>query len=172
MSFKDDASHLVPELLYWGTLLAPKLLMFQGRRLLPRPLRVDEDTGSHYVVPSAAGEKEQVISFVKGRLEEWAATKGAPSTRAEIDKEFSTVTGLNAKEWLRTVLSDSADTGNRNFFTQRFDGKQFGVYKAYYEVGQVREKATEASLLKVVTLRPSEKKPSGPTGVAGLLVRE
>jgi hypothetical protein len=160
MSVKDNCHLLVPEMLHWGILLAPHLLDFQGRRLAPRPEKIDADTASHYVGADTSSSNAAVTHLLMRHLEPWdnkaRITGGVkPSTRKEIDKRFFDVTGLNAREHFPAFLLESnPDSPQRNYLNQKWEGSQYAVYKAHCgNDGKLWDGIGDKPPLAVVTLR-------------------
>ena len=167
MSFKDEPKPLIPELLFLGTLLAPGLLMFQGRRLLPRSGKVSADTDSHYIANVGDTTQSVVKAYVATLLVVWTALFSgvAPSLRAEISAHFQSTTGLNPREHLTQVLLDgNPDSSSRNFFSQKFTGrKDISVFKAYFTQDVLWNGEGAKPVLSVVTLKPPQQPPQRPS---------
>ncbi len=137
MGIKDNVSTLIPELLFWGVLLAPALTQCSGRVLQPRPAKVVEDTTSHYHTGEAEQPHDIVKRFVIVHMVRWEQRMGKPSTRVQVDEAFRKAhPGLNPRELFPSsgVLQEggSCGSGKRSFYTQKFDGTSYGVYKARY----------------------------------------
>ncbi len=147
------AKEIVPEVLIWAKFIIPGLLMFPGRQLLPRPLKVLDDTDSHY---TGAFElpRDLAKKFVEEHCVAWVPMLGAPTERKDIDTKFGEVTSGNPKEALPNVLlSGNPDAAKRNFFNLKYETKQYSVHKCCMLAGKVWDGTGEKPELAVVTLR-------------------
>ena len=85
INVKLAVDSLVTELLMWACLLAPGLKAKNSRVLLPRPLKVVEDTEAQYLSSAAAPAPrdltEVAIEFADAHLREWTKDMGKPSSR-------------------------------------------------------------------------------------------
>ena len=163
---KENTGNLVAELVYWAPLLTPALLKAQcsSRTVLPRPLKVTEDTDGRYMAtydePTPVDYKTVAKDFADGYLIEWNKSMGRPCSRKQIHLKFASLpqhSGLSAVEVLKTILFDSCD-GKQCRQRGCKDYPETIVYKADFVDGLRGRRQTHVMALKVVTLNDAADK--------------